>query len=137
VALTHLIDTSVLKRLAVHEVRAAVEQLVESGRLGRATISDLAVGYSTRNVREWDRLVEALDVFDEVRVTAEHFVRALQVQRLLASRSQRGRMIPDLLIAAVAEAQKLVVLHYDHDFDEISKVTGQSCAWVVPRGSVD
>jgi predicted nucleic acid-binding protein len=137
VALTHLIDTSVLKRLAVHEVRAAVEQLVESGRLGRATISDLEVGYSARNVREWDRLVEALDVFDEVRVTAEHFVRALQVQRLLASRSQRGRMIPDLLIAAVAEAQKLVVLHYDHDFDEISKVTGQSCAWVVPRGSVD
>lgn len=136
-ALTHLIDTSVLKRLAVHEVRAAVEQLVESGRLGRATISDLEVGYSARNVREWDRLVEALDVFDEVRVTAEHFVRALQVQRLLASRSQRGRMIPDLLIAAVAEAQKLVVLHYDHDFDEISKVTGQSCAWVVPRGSVD
>jgi predicted nucleic acid-binding protein len=137
VALTHLIDTSVLKRLAVHEVRAAVEQLVESGRLGRATISDLEVGYSARNVREWDRLVEALDVFDEVRVTAEHFVRALQVQRLLASRSQRGRKIPDLLIAAVAEAQKLVVLHYDHDFDEISKVTGQSCAWVVPRGSVD
>jgi predicted nucleic acid-binding protein len=137
VALTHLIDTSVLKRLAVHEVRAAVEQLVESGRIGRATISDLEVGYSARNVREWDRLVEALDVFDEVRVTAEHFVRALQVQRLLASRSQRGRKIPDLLIAAVAEAQKLVVLHYDHDFDEISKVTGQSCAWVVPRGSVD
>jgi predicted nucleic acid-binding protein len=38
------------------------------------------------------------------------------VQRLLASRSQRGGKIPDLLIAAAAEAAGLTLLHYDADF---------------------
>ena len=61
--------------------------------------------------------------------------RALQVQRLLASRSQRGRKVPDLLIAA-AEELGLAVLHYDADFDRIAAVTGQRCDWVVPAGSV-
>ena len=50
--------------------------------------------------------------------------------------SQRGRKVPDLLIAAAAEAQRLTVLHYDQDFDKIAKVTGQRCEWVVPAGSV-
>jgi hypothetical protein len=29
------------------------------------------------------------------------------------------------------------VLHYDQDFDQIGKVTGQPCEWVVPAGSID
>ena len=45
-----------------------------------------------------------LSVFELVETTADHVRRARQVQRLLASRSQRGRKIPDLLIAAAAEA---------------------------------
>jgi predicted nucleic acid-binding protein len=72
-----------------------------------------------------------------VDTTAAHVQRALQVQRLLAQRSQRGRKIPDLLVAAAAEALKIGVLHYDSDFDLISSVTGQRCSWVVPSGSVD
>ena len=63
--------------------------------------------------------------------------RAKQVQRHLASKSQRGRKIPDLLIAAAAEEHHLAVLHYDQDFDKIAKVTGQPCEWVVPAGSID
>ena len=56
---------------------------------------------------------------------------------MLAAKHQRGRKIPDLLIAAAAEAHGLTVLHYDADFDRISAVTGQRCEWVVPAGSVD
>jgi predicted nucleic acid-binding protein len=63
----------------------------------------LGAGCSARNADEWDRLVGALDVFALVDTTADHFTRAKQVQSLLASRSQRGRKIPDLLIAAAAE----------------------------------
>jgi predicted nucleic acid-binding protein len=59
------------------------------------------------------------------------------VQRLLASKHQRGRKIPDLLIAAAAEGEGLVVLHYDADFDRIAAVTGQRSEWVVPAGSID
>jgi predicted nucleic acid-binding protein len=63
--------------------------------------------------------------------------RALQVQRLLAQRSQRGRKIPDLLISAAAEELGVAVLHYDADFDLIASVTGQRCEWVVPAGTVE
>ncbi len=76
----------------------------------------------------------ALDAFDLVETTAQHVTRALQVQRLLASQSQRRRKIPDLLIAAAGEALNLIVLHYDADFDLIASVTGQRCQWVVPPG---
>ena len=55
----------------------------------------------------------------------------------MASLSQRGRKVPDLLIAAAAEGASLTLLHYDHDFELIARVTGQSCQWVVPPGSID
>lgn len=135
--MTHLIDTSVLKRLADSTVRDVVEPLANAGRLARAEISDLEVGYSARNAREWDRLIGALDAFTRVETTADHVARAKQVQRHLASKSQRGRKVPDLLIAAAAEANELTVLHYDQDFDKIAAVTGQACEWVVPAGSID
>ena len=136
-ALTHLVDTSVLKRLSVPSVRAVLEPLAEAGNLARAVISDLEVGFSARNDREWDELQRALDVFTQIDSTADHFARAKQVQRLLAARSQRGRKIPDLLIAAAAETERLSVLHYDQDFDRIAEVTGQRSQWVVAPGSVD
>lgn len=136
-ALTHLVDTSVLTRLGDPVVREVVEPLASAGRLARSEISDLEVGFSARNPREWDRLVGSLDIFTLVRATSDHVMRAKQVQRHLASKSQRGRKIPDLLIAAAAEARRIAVLHYDQDFDKIAAVTGQVCEWVVPAGSVN
>ncbi len=136
-ALSHLLDTSVLTRLGEPAVRAVVEPLASVGRASRAGISDLEIGYSARNGAEWDELVAALDALKLVETTARHLQRARQVQRLLAVDSQRGRKIPDLLIAAAAEDSDYTVLHYDADFDLIASVTGQRCQWVVPPGSVD
>ena len=136
-ALKYLVDTSVLKRLGRVEVRAVIEPLAGSGQLGRPRICDLEVGYSARNADEWDQLVGALDAFDAVETTTAHLRRALQVQRLLAQRSQRGRKIPDLLVAAAAEELDVAVLHYDADFDLIASVTGQRCQWVVSAGTVE
>lgn len=136
-ALTHLLDTSVLTRLGKPEIRAAIEPRAQLGQLARAGISDLEIGYSARNDSEWDRLAGALEVFELIETTAEHVVRARQVQRLLAAKHQRGRKIPDLLIAAAAETRGLTVLHYDSDFDQIAAATGQACEWVVPAGLVD
>jgi predicted nucleic acid-binding protein len=137
VALTHLVDTSVLKRLADPTIRSIVEPLTQAGHLARPAICDLEIGYSARNALEWDHLLAALGAFELVETTAQHVTRSLQVQRLLAARSQRGRKIPDLLIAAAAEAFNLVVLHYDADFDLISSVTMQRTQWIVPAGSID
>lgn len=136
-ALRYLVDTSVLKRLGRVEVRKVVEPLAVSGQLGRARICDLEIGFSARNADEWDQFVGALDAFDAVEITALHLRRALQVQRLLAERSQRGRKIPDLLVAAAAEELDIAVLHYDADFDMIASITGQRCRWVVPAGTVE
>ena len=136
-AVTHLLDTSVLTRLREPPVRAVVEPLASVGRAARAGISDLEIGYSARNGGEWDQLVDALDALVLVETTAEHLRRARQVQRMLAVNSQRGRKIPYLLVAAAAEHAGYTVLHYDADFDLIAAVTGQPCQWVVPSGSVD
>ncbi len=100
-------------------------------------ICDLEIGCSAQNEHEWDRLASALAAFDLVETTAQHVTRSLQVQRLLVARSQRGRKLPDLLIAAAAEALNLVVLHYDSEFDFIGAVTGQQCQWAVQAGSID
>jgi predicted nucleic acid-binding protein len=137
VALSHLVDTSVLTRLGRPSVRDVIEPMARAGRLARPGICDLEIGYAARNAEEWDRLIGALDAFDSVETSAAHVARALQVQRLLAARSQRGRKIPDLLVAAAAEGLNLTVLHYDADFEHISAVTGQAHQWVVPPGSVD
>ncbi|HTA13247.1 MAG TPA: PIN domain nuclease [Solirubrobacteraceae bacterium] len=136
-ALTHLLDTSVLTRLREPTVRETIEPLVEHGQLARAGISDLEIGFSARNATEWDRLADAVEAFELVETSAEHVRRAKQVQRLLASKHQRGRKLPDLLVAAAAEAGGLTVLHYDVDFDLIAAATGQPSEWVVPPGSVD
>jgi len=136
-ALTHLLDTSVLTRLRQPAIRDALEPRIQREELARAGISDLELGYSARSAAEWDQLARALEIFELVETGAEHLRRARQVQRLLAARHQRGRKVPDLLVAAAAEARGLTVVHYDSDFDRIAAVTGQSCEWVVPAGSVD
>lgn len=136
-ALTHLVDTSVLSRLRHTAVRTVLEPRTASGQVARAGISDLEIGFSARNVAEWTRLAAALAAFPLIETEGGHVRRARQVQRLLAARGLRGRKVPDLLIAAAAEENGLTILHYDADFDLITRVTGQPCEWVVAAGTID
>jgi predicted nucleic acid-binding protein len=101
-ALTHLLETSVLTRLRNPVIQQAILELQEEpdpAGLGRSPISDLEVGFSARNAPEWDRLANVSRRFGLVETTAEHIHRAQEVQRLLAVNHQRGRKVPDLLIA--------------------------------------
>lgn len=68
-------------------------------------------------------------------VRAEQMARDLQ-RDLVTRGLHRAVSIPDLLVAAIAQASNLTVLHYDGDFDLISEVTGQAVEWVVPAGKV-
>ena len=131
-----LLDTSVLTRLRVTPVLRRIEDLDSEG-IARTSMTDLEIGFSARNSDEWDRLFVALGAFRRIDVEAHHFGRARQVQRELAARGLKGRKVPDLLIAAVAEAASLTVLHFDADFDHIADVTGQPTQWIVDRGSID
>ena len=131
-----LLDTSVLTRLRSPSVVQRLEALDRNG-LARASMTDLEIGFSARSADEWDRVRTALDAFRRIEVEPHHFDRALQIQRRLVADGLRGRTVPDLLIAAVAEASSLTVLHYDADFDHIATVTGQPTSWIVERGSID
>jgi len=67
----------------------------------------------------------------------EDWRRALDVQRALWHSGQvRAVGFPDLLIAAVAERERVTLLHYDGDYDLIARITGQQAQWVVSRGTV-
>jgi predicted nucleic acid-binding protein len=68
---------------------------------------------------------------------ADH-LRALDVQAYVAAESRhRALSLVDALVAAVAEARDLTVLHYDADFERIADITRQPQLWIVPRGSID
>jgi len=100
-------------------------------------MTDLEIGFFASNAEEWVRLVAALSAFCRIDIEAHHFDRALQVQRQLANNGLKGRKVPDLLIAAVAEAASLTVVRYDANFDQIATVTGQLVEWVVERASIN
>jgi predicted nucleic acid-binding protein len=136
VALTFLIDTSVLTRMSRSPLREVLSDHFANASVSRATITDLELGYSARSTAEWDLIAASLASFS-VDIAPHHLRRAGQVQRMLAARGLRGRKVPDLIVAACAEDHGLTVLHYDADFDHIASVTGQPTAWVVPAGSID
>ena len=135
-ALKYLIDTSVLHRLKSDEVLTKVRALALNSEIARCSITDLEYLYSARNESEWEGASHLLSRFFNIEVQPEHFTRALQVQRILAQKSQRGRKIPDLIIAAVAEQSDLTLLHYDIDFDHIADITGQRSEWIVTAGQI-
>ena len=84
-ALTHLVDTSVLTRVGSPPVRSALEPFVQAGSAARAGISDLEVGFSARNDAEWDQLIGALQVLSLVESLETHVARGRQTQRLLSA----------------------------------------------------
>jgi predicted nucleic acid-binding protein len=120
---------------AVHEV---LGPLLLNGEIASCALSDLEVLFSARTPEEYEHvLVHRRANYAHLPVTDAVCDHAVEVQRALAARSEhRGAPIPDLLIAACAEAQGVAVLHYDADYDLIASVTGQPTQWVVPRGSV-
>lgn len=135
---TFLADTSALTRSDTRpQVRDVVEPLLFAGRIATCGIVDLELLFSAPSPATYVELATLLKAMPRVPVTESAVDRALAVQGLLAATSaHRSVPLPDLLIAACAEAAGLTVLHYDADFDRIARLTGQPVQWVVPQGSV-
>src|SRR4051812_8505753 len=133
----YVIDKSALARMPLEAVRSRLAPIIEAGEAATCAIIDLEVLFSARNLEEHQRIRERRRLaYDQVPLTQLTFDRAIAIQALLARRAQHRVPIPDLIVAAAAEEASLTVLHYDSDFDQIAKVTGQPVEWVVPRGSV-
>lgn len=135
---TFLADKSALtRREARPEVRAVLGPLLVAGEVASCAIIDLELLYSARDRTTYRATAEALRGMPRVAVGDACVERALEVQGMLAERSQhRAVPLPDLLVAACAEDAGLAVLHYDADFERIAKLTGQPVQWIVPRDSV-
>ncbi len=107
------------------------------GALATCGIVDLEMLYSASSRSNYRAAAKSLRGMPRAPLDEECVERALEVQAMLAERSQhRAVPLPDLLVAACAERAGLTVLHYDADYDRIAKLTGQRAQWVVPRGSV-
>jgi predicted nucleic acid-binding protein len=134
----YLADTSALARLHHPVVAAVLAPLIEAGVVATCGVIEFELGWATRSGTELDQLRADRDAGYEWLATHDgDWRRALDVQALLWRSGQvRAVGLPDLLIAAVAERERVTVLHYDGDYDFIAQITGQPTHWVVARGTV-
>jgi predicted nucleic acid-binding protein len=134
---THLADTSALARLHHDDVLARVGPMFVGGRVATCAMVDLEVLFSARSGDDHAEMLHERTLYPRVACDDATFDRAIAVQGGLADRRiHRAVPVPDLLVAAAAELEGLVVLHYDQVFEVIAEVTGQPTEWVVPRGTV-
>jgi predicted nucleic acid-binding protein len=135
---TYLLDKSALVRVRYPGVDAVITPLMRAGQIATCGIIDLEVLYSSRTPDEYESVwMHRHRDYRQLALTQPAVERALHVQRTLAAGSQhRSVGLSDLLIAATAELNDAVMLHYDQDYDVIADVTGQRAVWVVPRGTV-
>lgn len=133
----YLIDKSALARMSLEPVRRRLAPIIEAGEAATCAIIDLEVLYSARSREDYDQIRQRRTLaYHSVPIAEATLDRALGVQAELARIGHHRVAIPDLIIAAAAEASGLTVVHYDRDYDVIARVTGQAVEWVVERGSV-
>jgi len=123
----YLIDTSGLFRILQDKVRQAWSEQLAAGVIATCPLVELEFLFSARSLadrREKRRLLES--VFGRVPMTDGAYERADEVQRELTETGRHRSAGPvDLVIAATAERQRLILLCDDRDFAVVALVTGQ------------
>lgn len=134
----YLADTSVYVLRRRHpQVRRRFEHLLAEGRLAACQMTTLEFLNNAPDPQSYEALWGVMHGQRWMDVTTASMDRALAVHRELGRRSQhRNFRLPDLIIAATAEAHGATVLHYDADYDRIAAVTKQPTEWVVPQGTL-
>lgn len=132
----YLADKSALARFPHPAVAARLRPMLEDGEIATCAIVDLEVLYSSRNLDEYESVLEERTSLDAAPITPHVMSTAVALQHELARRGQHRVPIPDLIISAAALRANLVVLHYDSDFERIASAGGAPDEWVVPPGSL-
>ena len=133
----YVADKSALARAHFPSVGARLESIFIGEEIATCGIVDLELLFSARSAKDYLAILADRRSLPRAEVGETGIERVIEVQTALARKGQhRGVTIPDLLIAAAAEASGLSVLHYDADFDRVAEITGQPVEWVVPQGSV-
>ncbi|GAA2690738.1 PIN domain nuclease [Actinoplanes palleronii] len=134
-----LVDTSAYLRLAREsEVQEAWDAYVRAGRLSICELTELEIFYTAQSADHRKQLVSTIrQRYHWALVPESAFPRAAAVQELLTERgAQRSAGPVDLLVAATAEAHGMTILHYDRDFEQVARVTGQATRWIAEPGSI-
>jgi predicted nucleic acid-binding protein len=93
---------------------------------------------SARSSRDARTLRDQLSSLPQLPLDQRAAAAALALQAELTERAQhRGPRPMDLLIAAIADVNDAILLHYDRHFDTVARVTGQPMEWLARRGSLD
>jgi len=123
----YLIDTSGLFRIFQEQHRQVWSDELASGVIATCPTVDLEFLYSARSRADRTEKLRMLEaVFGWVRVGDGACERADEVQRALTERGQHPSAgAVDLLIAATAERERLVLLCDGRGFETISSVTGR------------
>jgi predicted nucleic acid-binding protein len=133
----YLIDTSGLFRILQAEHRQVWMDHMTAGVIATCPLVQLEFLYSARSRAdrtEKRRMLES--VFGWVPMSDGAWERADEVQQALTERGQHRSAGPvDLLIAATAEQQRLILLCDDKDFEVVATVTGQPVRRVVDAPS--
>jgi predicted nucleic acid-binding protein len=93
--------------------------------------------YSARGKRDYNDLSFDLGRLPYLELDERVADAALRAQTALATRGQHRLPAVDFLVAALAEVNDAVLLHYDRHFDVIRRVTAQPMEWLARRGSLD
>lgn len=106
-----------LARVDVAAVADAVLPRVQAGQVGVALVTELEVGDSARSSPDDNATrQDLLDLLIPVTMPLRAEERARELQRDLVTRGQhRGVSVPDLVLAAVADIEELIIPHFDAD----------------------
>ena len=123
----YLIDTSGLFRILQDKLRQAWSEQLTAGVIAICPIVELEFLHSARSLA--DRLEKRRllrELFGWVTMSDQAYDRASEIQQMLTETGKHRSAGPvDLLIAATAERERLIVLCDDGDFLTVASVTGQ------------
>jgi predicted nucleic acid-binding protein len=112
---------------------------VDADEIATCEMVDLELLWTALDLRDFRSMRDERAVFPLCPIGAEVWARATDVFEALARRGplhHRQVALPDLLVAAAAEAAGVPVCHYDRDFELIAEVTGQPVRAIAPLGTL-
>ncbi|RFU19222.1 PIN domain-containing protein [Geodermatophilus marinus] len=131
-----LIDTSAAARMRLAPVADRLEPLITGGLVATCATLDAEALYSARSPAEYEQVrADRREAYEYLPTDDDHWQRAFGAQRSLAATGRhRAVGIADLLTAVLAAEHRLVIVHYDSDFELAAEVLDFEHRWVLPRG---
>ena len=134
----YLIDTSAAARMTHPEVADRLAPLIEAGLVATTAQLDAEALYSARTAVDYAQIwSDRRLAYEYLPTNDEHWQAALNAQRSLAGTGRhRAVGMADLLIATLAGAHDVTLLHYDADFEIAAEVLPFQHRWALERGTI-